>query len=88
MPILILTLTLACLAFAAPVEAGATWAVAGGYGEIGLDFRVSPRVVLGVDAAFHYVGSGQSSAWGWGGMNDLQDFSAFTVGTHAMFGLK
>jgi hypothetical protein len=28
---------------------------------------------------------GERSAWGWRGMNDLQDFSAVTVGLHVMF---
>lgn len=62
--------------------------VPGGYGGVGLDFHVSSPVVLGVDATFHYVRSRQKSTWGWGGMNDLQDFSAFTVGMHALFRWK
>jgi hypothetical protein len=59
--------------------------VAGGYGSIGLDVRASSRVVLGLNATLHYVGMGERSPWGWRGMNDLQDFSAVTVGMHAMF---
>ncbi len=62
--------------------------VAGGYGSIGLDLQTSSRMVLGVNATLHYVRMGERSAWGWGGMNDLQDFSAVTVGVHAMFASK
>ncbi len=62
--------------------------VAGGYGGVGLDFHVSSPVVLGVDATFHYVRSRQTGTWGWGGMSDMPDFTAFTVGVHALFGGK
>jgi len=61
---------------------------AGGYGAIGLDVHVSPPVALGVDATFHYVRCGEKSTWGYTGINDLQDFSAFTVGMHALFGWR
>ncbi|MBI1797875.1 MAG: hypothetical protein HYR74_12600 [Candidatus Eisenbacteria bacterium] len=57
--------------------------VPGGYGEVGLDFHASSRVVLGLDATFQYVRSRDTS---WTGVNDLPDFSAFTVGTHVLFG--
>ncbi len=60
--------------------------VPGGYGGIGLDFHLSSPVVLGVDATFHYVRSRQKATWGWDGINDFQDFSAFTIGTHVLFG--
>jgi hypothetical protein len=56
--------------------------VPGGYGGIGLDVRVSSAVVLGLDATFHYVRSRDKS---WSGVNDLPDFSAFTVGTRVLF---
>ena len=59
--------------------------VPGGYGGVGLDFHLSSPVVLGVDATFHHVRSRHKS---WSGANDLPDFSAFTVGTHVLFGWK
>jgi hypothetical protein len=62
--------------------------VPGGYGEVGVDLHVSSPVVLGVNATFQYVRSRQTSTWGWGGINDMQDFSAFTVGVHALFGWR
>ena len=62
--------------------------VSGGYGAVGLDVHTSPRMVLGVDAAFHYVASYQKSTWGWTGITDLQDFAALTAGVHAKFGLR
>jgi hypothetical protein len=62
--------------------------VPGGYGAIGLDVHSSSPVVFGVDATLHYIASHQKSGWGWGGINDVQDFSAITVGAHAMFGLR
>ena len=62
--------------------------VPGAYGSIGLDFRSSSPVVFGMDAAFHYVSSGEKSPWGFAGINDLQDFSAITVGLHASYRLK
>lgn len=58
----------------------------GGYGALGLDFHASAPLVVGLDATFHYVWSGQKSTWGWGGVNDLLDFSALTVGAHVLFG--
>ena len=57
--------------------------VPGGYGGVGLDFHVSSPVVLGLDATFHYVWSRDKSR---SGVNDLPDFSAFTVGTHVLLG--
>lgn len=69
-------------------ETGNIRSVGGGYGELGLDFRSSPRVILGVNAAFHYVVSHEKSTWGFAGINDLQDFSAIVVGAHVMFALK
>lgn len=62
--------------------------VPGAYGAIGLDVHSSSPVVLGADAAFHYVASHEKSTLGRGGINDLQDFSAFTVGVHAQFGWR
>ncbi len=63
-------------------------AVAGGYGQVGLDFHASSPVVLGVDATLHYVQSGKRSTFGFDGKNDMQDFTAFTVGMHALFGRR
>lgn len=63
--------------------------VVGEYGGIGVDFHNASPITLGVDATFHYVHSGQrSTGAGWGGTNNLQDFSALTVGAHALFGWK
>jgi hypothetical protein len=69
-------------------ETGNVRLVAGGYGELGVDFLTSSAVVLGVDATFHYVWSGKRSTWGFGGLNDFQDFSALSVGGHMMFGRR
>jgi len=60
--------------------------VPGGYGGVGLDVHVSSAVVLGVDATFHYLRT-RDKMNGYG-VNDLPDFSAFTVGTHVLFGWK
>jgi hypothetical protein len=57
--------------------------VPGWYGGVGLDFHVCSPVVLGLDATFHYLRSREKS---WSRVNDLPDFSAFTVGTHVLFG--
>jgi hypothetical protein len=57
--------------------------VPGGYGGAGLDVHVSPAVVLGLDATYHYVRARDKS---WSGVNDLPDFSAFTIGAHVRFG--
>lgn len=62
--------------------------VPGAYGSIGLDFSSSSPVVFGMDAEFHYVACGNKSPWGFDGVNDLQDFSALTVGLHASYRLK
>jgi hypothetical protein len=62
--------------------------VGGGYGAIGFDVRVSSPLVLGADAAFHYLRTREKSTWGWGGITDLPDFTAVTVGVHAAFGRK
>ena len=62
--------------------------VPGVYGGVGLDFHLSSPVVLGVDATYHYVRSHERSTWGWDGINDFPDFSALTVGMHALFGWK
>ena len=59
---------------------------AGGYGGVGLDFHVSTPLVVGVGATYHYVRSHEKSTWGWGGINDLPDFSAFTIGAHVLYG--
>ena len=57
--------------------------VPGGYVGVGLGARASPHVVLGLDATFHYVWSLDKN---WSGVNDVPDFSAFTVGAHLLFG--
>lgn len=59
--------------------------VPGWYGGVGLDFHVSSPVVLGLDATFHHLSSRDKS---WSGVNDLPDFSAFTLGAHVLFGWK
>lgn len=66
---------------------GNTWVVAGGYGRAGLDFHLSSPVVLGASATFHYVRSRHKSLL-WTGVYDMPDFSAFTVGTHVLFGWR
>ena len=55
--------------------------VPGGYGAGGLDVHISSRVVVGLDATFHYVRARRES---WSGVNALPDFSAFTVGSHLL----
>ncbi len=60
--------------------------VGGGYGSIGIDAPVSSRVVLGVDATLHLLKTHHGSEFYWIESNDMPDFSAFTIGTHVMFG--
>jgi hypothetical protein len=60
----------------------------GGYGGAGLDFRVSPRVTLGMDTKYHYVVTGKKSVFGYGGINDLQDVTAITAGLHVQVRFK
>lgn len=60
----------------------------GGYGGVGLDVRVSPRVTLGVGTKYHYVISGKKSEFGYGGINDLQDVTAITAGLHVQVRFK
>lgn len=62
--------------------------VPGAYAGVGLDLHISSAMVLGVDAAFHYVWARQKATWGWISIDELPDFSAVTVGTHARFGWK
>jgi len=59
--------------------------VAGWYGAVGLDFRLASPVVLGVDATYHFVRPQNKD---WHGANALPSFSAFTVGTHVLFGWR
>jgi hypothetical protein len=49
----------------------------------GIDYRSCTRVVLGLDATFHYVLSADKT---WSKMNRMPDFTAFTAGTHVSFG--
>lgn len=60
----------------------------GGYVALGVDVHSPSPLAFGADATLHYVDSHQKSAWGWGGINDMQDFSAFTVGAHVHFGWR
>ncbi len=55
----------------------------GWYGALGLDIHTSPHVALGLDATFHYVWSVDHD---WSEKNDMPGFSAFTLGTHVLFG--
>jgi hypothetical protein len=43
----------------------------------GLDLRVSPHTVIGLDANYHYL---------WSEHEDIPEFSAFAVGMHILFG--
>jgi hypothetical protein len=49
----------------------------GWYARVGLDFRIYSKMVLGLDADYHHVGSEGSL---------LPDLTAFTLGTHILFG--
>ncbi len=62
--------------------------VGGGYGSVGLDFKLSRRAVLGVDATLHRVQTHHEAdrIFIWQEVGDLPDFHAFTIGTHVMFG--
>lgn len=61
------------------------WVVAGGYGEAGADLHVSSRVMVGLDATFHYVFSRRESLF-WD--DPAPDFRALTLGTHFTYGWK
>jgi hypothetical protein len=57
----------------------------GWYGSVGFDFRTCSNLVLGLDVNYHRVWSDDDSVM-WLGKADIPNFSAFTVGTHILFG--
>lgn len=59
--------------------------VPGWYGSIGVDFRTSPTMVLGLNATYQRL-SAESEPSVWGDEIAIPGFSAFTVGTQILFG--
>ena len=57
----------------------------GWYGSFGVDFRVSSRVILGLNATYQNLWK-QGEPTVWGDRMEIPGFSAFTLGTHALFG--
>jgi hypothetical protein len=57
----------------------------GWHGSIGVDFRASSTMVVGLNATYHSV-LAESEPTVWGDKMNIPGFSAFTVGTHILFG--